>query len=205
MITIKVCDECYEVTRCLLSLYPCSLITKKAYEQWLECPDQPICFDRDPCLFRYVLTYMREKKVTLPVSIDKCDFIDELEYYCIEVDECAIDTCYIKGIVKVQSLHYGYHALHKAVECLDEEACDLVKKANSLLVAKQCIEQFLECKGKCRSVVICKFEDLHHPKKWYTGQSNEYLKKVGLKIYRPCSEEYKFIVTECEIHDHCCE
>ena len=143
--------------------------------------------------------------MTLPVSIEKCTLLEELEYYCIDYDECDVDTCYIKGIVKVQSLHYGYHALHQAVDCLHEEACDLVKKSNSALVAKQCIEKFLECKGKCRMVAICCFEDLHHPKKWYTGQCNEHLKKVGLKIYRPCPHEYKFIVTECDIHEECCD
>ena len=206
LIIFKVGEECFEITRCLLSLYPCSLLAKKAYEQWLSCPDEPICIDRDPCLFRYVLTYLREKKVTLPISIEKCTFISELEYYCIGVDECAIDTCYIEGIVKVQSLHYGYNALHKAVDCLHEEALDLVKKANSLLVAKQCIAKFLESKGKCRTVVICCFEDLYEPKKWYTGQANEQLKKVGLKVTRPCPDEYKFIVTELEIcKPHCCE
>ena len=48
-----------------------------------EGHNEPIFVDRDGDIFNYVLNYMREGEIDLPMSIPKSSFLAELNYYQI--------------------------------------------------------------------------------------------------------------------------
>ncbi len=102
-IKFNVGGQCYEISRSLLDQHPHSMITKSASEKWLEDPETEIFLERDGTTFRYVLSYMRDGRVTVPPSEPKDNFIRELEYFGIDYQEEDIDD----GKAKVQS--YAFH------------------------------------------------------------------------------------------------
>jgi hypothetical protein len=84
--------EKFELSRSLLDMYPNTVLGKSASERWLKDPESEVFMDRDPVLFRHVLSYLRDKKVYLPTTVAKKALLSELEYYCVDdVDEDAID------------------------------------------------------------------------------------------------------------------
>lgn len=78
------------VSRSLLSQFPNSMLAASASKQWQEDPETEIFIERDGQLFRFVLRYMRDGKVTLPVTEPKEALISELEYYGIDCDESKV-------------------------------------------------------------------------------------------------------------------
>eukprot|EP00979_Chaetoceros_neogracilis_P003851 scaffold667_cov304-Chaetoceros_neogracile.AAC.11 len=81
----------YEVSRSLLEMYSESMLTKIATDQWQEDPESEIFIERDGSTFRYVLNYLRDGKVKLPITETKSNVIEELVYYNIDHDANKID------------------------------------------------------------------------------------------------------------------
>jgi hypothetical protein len=72
------------VARSLLALYPDTMIAKSASDQWQQDPKAEIFVERDGTLFQFVLSYLRDGKVCLPLTTAKT-VLDELSYYGAEV------------------------------------------------------------------------------------------------------------------------
>jgi hypothetical protein len=81
----------YEVSRSLLERHSESMLAKIASDQWQEDPESEIFIERDGSTFRYVLKYLRDGKVKLPITETKSDVIEELVYYNIDHDADKID------------------------------------------------------------------------------------------------------------------
>ena len=81
----------YEVSRSLLDMHPESMLAKSASEQWQEDPEAEIFIDRNGLRFQYVLDYLRDGSVTLPITESKEQLVKELEYYNIDVNQDDID------------------------------------------------------------------------------------------------------------------
>ena len=81
----------YEVSRSLLERHSESMMAKIASDQWQEDPESEIFIERDGSTFRYVLKYLRDGKVKLPITETKSDVIEELAYYNIDHDADKID------------------------------------------------------------------------------------------------------------------
>ena len=86
----------YRVSRSLIEIYPKTMLARLVSDTWQEDPDKEIFIDRDGDRFRYVLDYMRHRKVSLPVTeLTKHALLQELDYFGFEnVDSDAIDTRY---------------------------------------------------------------------------------------------------------------
>ena len=79
----------YEVSRSLLQSHPDTMLAKSASDQWQEDPESEIFIERDGARFRFVMDYLRDGNVTLPITETKEAFVAELEYYNIAIN---VDT-----------------------------------------------------------------------------------------------------------------
>ena len=79
----------YEVSRSLLQSHPDTMLAKSASDQWQEDPESEIFIERDGARFRFVMDYLRDGNVTLPITETKEAFVAELEYYNIATN---VDT-----------------------------------------------------------------------------------------------------------------
>ena len=93
------------VSQSLLNQYPDTMLARMASDTWRDNNNnnnvsssslRPLFFiDRDSTLFRYILQYMRDQLVTLPLTESKPSSLRELTYYGVEnVDsDCIIIGC----------------------------------------------------------------------------------------------------------------
>ena len=61
----------YEVSQSLLDANPNTMLAKSASKQWNEDPDADIFIERDGARFGLVLDYIRDGRVSLPVTLSK--------------------------------------------------------------------------------------------------------------------------------------
>ena len=87
----------YDVARSLLDQYPDSMLARIASDRWKQGSTDPandeIFLERDGNRFQYVLDYMRDAKVELPLSIPRGQFITDMEYYGLEYSDDGITLC----------------------------------------------------------------------------------------------------------------
>ena len=92
VINFNIGGKRYEVTRSLFESQSDTMLAKIASEQWQEDdPESEIFIDRDGTIFRYVLNYLRDGEVKLPISERKDALIKELEFYNVDHDADKID------------------------------------------------------------------------------------------------------------------
>jgi hypothetical protein len=85
-VTIKfnVGGTMYEVSQSLLQHFPNTMLARAASETWSKktnVKNDPIFIDRNGERFAYVLDYMRDNKIVLPLSVTKEAMMDDLSYY----------------------------------------------------------------------------------------------------------------------------
>ena len=185
--------EKFELSRSLLDMYPNTVLSISASERWLEDPEKEVFMDRDPVLFRHVLSYLRDKRVYLPTTVAKKAILLELEYYCVDdVDEDAIDDSLTQGYLAAD----GFEKMIDSIEKFDKEFQEGVKQANSIFVAKECVERFLALRGDQKELEVApeSLTGLRDPTIFYTGRCNEYLEKVGLQMIKPDNNVSLYIV-----------
>jgi K+ channel tetramerisation domain. len=85
IVTFNVGGTCYQVSRSLLDQFPHSMLSKSTSEQWQKDPNSEIFIERDGARFKYVLDYMRDGKVDVPLHETKTSILAELEYFGIDV------------------------------------------------------------------------------------------------------------------------
>ena len=189
-VTFDVGGKAFKVSKSLLDLYPNTMLAKSASQQWHSNPEQEIYIDRDYTLFRHVLSYLRDQKVSLPLTVTKEELLLELDYYNIDAYEGEIDDSLTKGIQGTLSLNHGYGRLANASKSLDVLIEDKEKEANSLKVAKQCIEKYVLQKGKKyynqeSFIFDTRFDGLIGERNKYSpNKCNECLAKVGLRLLK---------------------
>lgn len=94
-----------EVPKSLLAQHPNTLISKSASNQLHNDPEAEIFIGRDGILFPYVLSYLRDGKVHLPITVSKQALLDELVYYgAAVIDDKAIDDSRTQGVLDMQVL-----------------------------------------------------------------------------------------------------
>jgi len=67
----------YEVSRSLLESHD-TMLAKSASDQWQKDPETEIFIERDGLRFRFVLDYLRDGKVGLPITETTDAFVAEL-------------------------------------------------------------------------------------------------------------------------------
>ena len=137
----------YKVSRSLLELYPETTLATMVNAHWQNGnnTDEPIFIDRDGDNFRYVLAYMRDHRVTLPITVPVANLRADLAYYAFpEPKESDIVSERLdKAIPFVVSLTICSSANDDHMEKLDRlitESSDQTKRLeqqkNALLTAK---------------------------------------------------------------------
>ena len=102
----------YEVSQSLLDRYPGSMLSKIASETWATVDDAgeatPIFVERNGTRFQYVLDYMRDCQVALPLSIPRSEFVLDMEYYGLDFQKESV-TLSMDDYKEV----YQYVRMHK--------------------------------------------------------------------------------------------
>ncbi|KAK4469380.1 hypothetical protein MN116_006937 [Schistosoma mekongi] len=92
-ITINVSGVHFELTESLVRRYPSTLLGSDEREYFYDAVNHEYFFDRDPELFRYILTYYQHGKLHFPKNICISAFENELKYFSILSDNLS-DCCY---------------------------------------------------------------------------------------------------------------
>ena len=87
----------YEVSDSLLDQFQDSMLRRITSDTWNDTdvfldPDQnqEIFIERDGARFQFVLDYMRDGKVVIPLSVPRTQLISDMEYYGIDFNESQI-------------------------------------------------------------------------------------------------------------------
>lgn len=97
IVTFNIGGHLYEVSRSLLRQFPESVLAMKAEEAPYGIMPVPISLDRDGERFRYCLAFMRDGRVSLPVSVSKQAVLKDLEFYGLALED--------DGLVDESSAH----------------------------------------------------------------------------------------------------
>mmetsp|Transcript_27861 Transcript_27861/g.34396 ORF Transcript_27861/g.34396 Transcript_27861/m.34396 type:complete len:279 (-) Transcript_27861:200-1036(-) len=184
----------YQVSRSLLEMHDDTMLTRSASDQWQKEPESEIFIERDGALFRFVLKYLRDGKVFLPLTVAKNDLINELDYYGVDIFEESIVDERTQGILAVGAFNKGAIALKETLTLARKEALELKIRRCCALVASDCIEAYMSS-GNFMEKSTISFQELVDSSDKYFGTvyetmdksidiCNEYLSKVGLKISR---------------------
>lgn len=84
----------YELARSTLTLHPNTMLARLVDKVWAQDdpdPNDAHFIDRNGDRFQYVLDYMRDGEVNLPMTVSKKAFLKEMEYYGFDnVDDSSI-------------------------------------------------------------------------------------------------------------------
>jgi hypothetical protein len=84
--------QVYDVSRSMLDQHPDTMLSKSASKLWQSNPESEIFIERNGFRFQYVLDFLRDGSVRLPITECKDAFIKELEYYGVAFDKAKIDV-----------------------------------------------------------------------------------------------------------------
>ena len=135
VINFNIGGKRYEVSRSLFDSQSDTMLAKIASKQWQEDPESEIFIDRDGTIFRYVLNYLRDGEVKLPISERKDALIKELEFYNVDYDADKIDDSKeqtVKLIPTYQNFIRNLKDQSESAHCTYLTNC----------VAIYCVEQF---------------------------------------------------------------
>jgi hypothetical protein len=138
----------YEVSDSLLDRYPDSMLRKISSDTWQEGATdkstEEIFIDRNGERFQYVLDYLRDSCVELPMSIPKGQLVADLDYFGIDYGDGSTITLSVsnpkdlfhslgqyRDYFDTQSAEIGARYSSVAIEVL---ACDIAKEYFSRLV-----------------------------------------------------------------------
>ena len=84
----------YDVSQSLLDRFPCSMLSKLVSDTWIEGAmdedTKEVFIDRNGERFQYVMDYMRDGVVELPMSIPRGQLVMDMNYFGIDYQDCNI-------------------------------------------------------------------------------------------------------------------
>ena len=126
----------YEVARSQIEMHPQSMLARMVSKQWQEDSCAEIFIERDGSRFKYVLDYLRDGNVLLPVSFAREKLLDEFKYFCIELPEpSAISYCNWDG----QYLFKGISNINNELRAIDYEFASLDRRKILLSFSMECL------------------------------------------------------------------
>jgi hypothetical protein len=153
-ITFNVGGHKYEVSKNLFELnHPNSMLAKSASDQWHEDPETEIFIERDGALFAFVLSYIRDQKVNLPLTVSKKALLDELAYYGIDVGNVEdigvgnvedIDDGKARGVLAANSLISLVQLMKSVAEEYEQKSESLATESVCASVAAYLIRKYLQ-------------------------------------------------------------
>lgn len=76
----------FTLSRSILDRYPAILLTAASFKTWQHDQDEEAFIDGNGQRFQYVLDYLRDGTVDLPMHETRYALVTELEYFNVEVD-----------------------------------------------------------------------------------------------------------------------
>jgi hypothetical protein len=137
----------YEASRALIECNPDTMLARLISDTWQNDPDATIFIDRDGEQFRHVLSYMRDKKVHLPVNVSKAAFLQDLDYFGF-VDVEADAVCDGKAVFEIAS---------KLSKCRQESKLEITrskKKAVYMHVANCAILSYIKDGDMSNPIIV---------------------------------------------------
>lgn len=127
----------YEVARSLLASHPDTLLARMASEQWQKDPESEIFIERDGLHLRYCLSYPREGRVLLPVSVSRESVLEDMTYYGIEVSDDEYVAFGENDDVARKILFRSFEEVQKDLIEIDKDIAAVVAKKIFLLFTRE--------------------------------------------------------------------
>ena len=128
----------FEVSRDMLETnHPDTMLARIASEKWQEDPEAEIFIDRDGSIFNFVLSYLRDDEVHLPLTTSKEMIIKELAYYGIDFEESKIHE-------KILNKARGLKAVTSGVKKLESNTNLLELQFRGSKAAAEIVRSFLK-------------------------------------------------------------
>lgn len=151
--------------------------------------DSEFFIDRDGEVFSYVLNYLRDLKVSLPLQLTKAALIAELEFYNVaRIHKENIDESERKLLLATHMFNDGKQSLLDTAESFGIEGEAKIFAGSCYLLAKYCVRQYVNQRTIEDSVVV-EVADKDFPclnkqdmLKAVQTQCNTQLNNVGLHI-----------------------
>jgi len=145
-VQLDVGGHLFKVSRSLLEQHPDTMLARLVSDDWQndDNKDGTHFIDRNGERFQYVLDYMRDQKVYLPLTVSKEAFLLDLQYFGFDVDDSPVHKHDSKqgkqpALMIQQGSLTEFSQLLVAVECNMDE--DLKKLDGSINEYKNAIEQ----------------------------------------------------------------
>jgi hypothetical protein len=141
-INLNVGGTTYEVSRSLIEAYPHSMLARLVSDTWQQETKSKIFIDRNGLRFQYILDYMRDKKVHLPITIPKAALVKDLEYFGFHnVSPEAINGSYASFEAATHmAISEKTHQADLVV--FDMEIHELEKKKRHAILAYDCFKYY---------------------------------------------------------------
>jgi len=189
----------FHVSKSLLDQYPESVLSRMTAPDWEDDSKEPVFIDRSGVMFDQVLSYMRDSKVTLPMTVSKTAFEEELVYYNIDAQADSVHLEFDRRDMALD-LIYGYQ---KHLDVLEEECkkeVEAVQLASNKVEATKVAIFVLNRFRSQRKFPICilatDFLESSSTKKFLAGFTdhsemiNERLSPFAITVER-CAKHYK--------------
>ncbi len=187
----------FKVSRSLIEQYPNTMLARLVSDTWQQQHhrDHEVFIDRDGETFRLVLTYMRDRKVFVPMKLAKRTILQELEYFGFEdVDESVIHS----GCTRIQAASSLalYNKIH--VDRVEE----LKYTQHYEILAYECFKAYYTT-GSLEDIRIDKsnnerFATAPHITEWNDRIFDKCLAEYGLRCKSREMEPNQFLVITCE-------
>jgi BTB/POZ domain len=137
----------FEVSRSLLStnnnMLKTTALGRMISDMWQHDPDAIIFIDRDGENFRHVLQYLRYGRVTLPLSISKSAFLQDMDFFGIAIappgsvtdNDHIVDDSLANLQAARRLIALGQECHAKAGELMAEREC--------IIVAYECFKEYV--------------------------------------------------------------
>ena len=149
VIRLNVGGAKYEVSRSLIDTYPTTMLARMVSETWHQDSSNEIFVDRNGQRFQYVLDYMRDQKVCLPMGVSTASIVKELDYFGFEnVPADAIDGS-VANWEAAEHVKMVYGEYKDSIEKLEESMRMTEIERDLAMWAHRCYQEFM-CTGKGR-------------------------------------------------------
>ena len=133
----------FEVARSLLSadMLKSTALGRMCSDMWQHDAQAVIFIDRDGENFRHVLQYLRYGHVSLPLSISKSAFLQDMDFYGISVpqgsvtDDSVVDDSKANLQAANRLITLGHECHARASELMAEREC--------VIVAYECFKEYV--------------------------------------------------------------
>ena len=91
MIKLNVGGVRYDVSKSSLDLFPASMLSKLVPDTWIEGATdndtKEVFIDRNGERFQYIMDYIRDGRVELPMSIPRGQFVTDMDYFVNDYED----------------------------------------------------------------------------------------------------------------------